>query len=125
MSIPGDFKWTEQGWQCPVCKTVWAPWMPACTKCPADLTITTSDRTQIYDLKVHPPDHPWHYSADSSGRIFSRKVGETQSNATGVVLPRLANQEDIHPYDLMDEIDVVYKPLQGEGAVPRRQLIGG
>ena len=23
----------QQGWQCPVCKRVYAPWVPACDKC--------------------------------------------------------------------------------------------
>lgn len=33
----------QQGWQCPVCGTVNAPWMPTCGRCPTYTQVTLSD----------------------------------------------------------------------------------
>jgi hypothetical protein len=32
----------QQGWQCPVCKNVYAPFMPQCSKCCNQSTVTTT-----------------------------------------------------------------------------------
>lgn len=69
----------------------------------------------------HP--HPWTYQADADGWIFSAKVGDEEFRHTGVFLPRMASREDIPVEELLDEIDIVYKPLQGVGAKPRRELL--
>lgn len=37
--------WPQQGWQCPICHYVYAPWMPMCTKC-KEIAITTDIKTQ-------------------------------------------------------------------------------
>ena len=33
MSDPYTHSFAQQGWQCPVCQTVHAPYMPTCTRC--------------------------------------------------------------------------------------------
>lgn len=33
----GDFKYVQHGWQCPVCKNVWAPTIPQCFHCQGEL----------------------------------------------------------------------------------------
>lgn len=63
--------------------------------------------------------------ADEKGQIFSAKVGDEEWKHTGVLLPRMAGREDIPVEELLDECDVVYKPLQGRNAKPRRELLNG
>ena len=38
----------QQGWQCPVCKTVWAPFVSSCSKCSSS-------------WQYVPPLSPWSY----------------------------------------------------------------
>lgn len=38
----------QQGWQCPVCKTVMAPWAPMCLGCKAAPKASTVSSTQIF-----------------------------------------------------------------------------
>lgn len=45
MTIPGQVTGfaspPQQGWQCPACKIVWAPWFPSCS-CSAQPVIITN-----------------------------------------------------------------------------------
>lgn len=61
--------------------------------------------------------------ANEKGQVFSARVGDEEWKHTGVLLPRMAGRESISPVELMDEIDIVYKPLQGRDAQPRRNLL--
>jgi len=45
----------NQGWQCPVCKTVWAPAVQKCAQCsPAAVPDWTYRPTPYYPWWVHP-----------------------------------------------------------------------
>lgn len=37
----------QQGWQCPVCKNIYAPFMPQCSKCCNQGTATTTTASSI------------------------------------------------------------------------------
>lgn len=38
-----SFKYAQQGWQCPLCSTIYSPSTMACCKCTQPSTITTTD----------------------------------------------------------------------------------
>lgn len=62
------------------------------------------------------------YEVDAKGWVRNTSRGGT---VTGIRLPRLANRKDVSAIEILDECDVVYQPLQGSGAMPRRFLLKG
>lgn len=60
------------------------------------------------------------FEVDGKGWV----INATQGNSvTGIKLPRFAGRKDVTAAEILDECDIVYKPLQGEGAEPRRNLL--
>lgn len=47
-----------QGWQCPVCRYVYAPWMAMCTRCKeAAITNTVAATNTMHRCLAHNPDY--------------------------------------------------------------------
>ena len=42
----------EQGWQCPICKRVYAPSVPMCFYCGGDAKITTKVEPNLEEIKL-------------------------------------------------------------------------
>lgn len=59
------------------------------------------------------------YRADATGLIYCWRDEKWQH--TGVLLPNFANRDGISELDLLDEIDIVYKPLSS--GIKRRHLM--
>lgn len=77
----------------------------------------------LYNSILNASSPSVQYESDNRGQIFSAQVGDDTWLNTGIVLPKFSSRVDISPEELMDEIDIVYKPLQGRDAQPRRSLL--
>lgn len=68
-----NINWTQQGWQCPVCKAVMSPTTSVCVNCRGvshEVTINSipsiqPDLDQYIDWRS-PSDYPWSMSIDSN-----------------------------------------------------------
>ena len=60
----GDYNWyvtPQQGWQCPVCLRVYAPFMPVCSYCPAKTETVTGTQQCVCGSSAQTglcPVHP-------------------------------------------------------------------
>lgn len=50
MEIGDCTRFVPQGWQCPVCKRVYAPGFPFCTSCGGGKVVTTTNATTDVDI---------------------------------------------------------------------------
>lgn len=42
LARPGTYQPAPKGWVCPKCDSVWAPFVPACSKCNAPVSLEAS-----------------------------------------------------------------------------------
>ena len=48
-----EFTGVQQGWQCPICKRVYAPFMPCCSYCGEEGRTKTSTTTEPISEKIN------------------------------------------------------------------------
>jgi predicted ATP-dependent serine protease len=61
---------TQEGWRCPACGSVYAPWMAKCSTCPAPDKV-------ISRYPINPEcDHRWDIA--TNGSDFCRRCGGTR-----------------------------------------------
>lgn len=61
-----DMNYVQQGWQCPICKRVYAPYISMCTFCGDNMEITTYTNTTGEDKSYHVTD---------AERAFAKQIG--------------------------------------------------
>lgn len=57
-----DYSFTQEGWRCPDCGTVYAPFVPACFKCPVPPITTPS--TPRFPITPTTPSYPRYGTGD-------------------------------------------------------------
>ena len=76
---PHIVEWTassQQGWECPRCGKIWAPWISSCT-CKRSTTTTTT--TVTWDkAAIATPIDPWTVTvgSDTIPHTYTMKQGE-------------------------------------------------